>query len=145
MTEEGRRIRKAINWLIFQEVVDSETDLAMRLGYKKASLSQIINGKVPVSEKFVRKLCSLDENINFVWIMKGEGTLLKQNPTDNPITQQDITIPQAVWAVIQSQAQSLATKDRQIDDLIKALNTQIEESKKTAVRREEDVASAAAV
>ena len=65
-----QRVKKAINWLIFQEVADSEKALADLLGYTKSSFSQIVNGRVPISERFVKKLCGLDENINEVWIMK---------------------------------------------------------------------------
>lgn len=133
MTETGHRIRKAINWLIFQEIVDSDTDLAEKLGYKKASISQIINGKVPVSEKFVRNLCSLDENINSVWILTGEGTLLNTAPTapvDKPNGELNVSIPQPVWAVIEAQAQSLAARDRQVEELIALLRDEIAELKK---------------
>ena len=77
---ENQRIKKAINWLIFQGVAESEKELADLLGYTKSSFSQIVNGKVPLSEKFVKKLCGLDENINEVWILRGEGELFKNSP-----------------------------------------------------------------
>ena len=51
---ENQRIKKAINWLIFQGVAESEKELADLLGYTKSSFSQIVNGKVPLSEKFVK-------------------------------------------------------------------------------------------
>lgn len=89
-----QRIRKAINWLIFQDVAESEKEIADRLGYTKSSFSQIVNGKVPLSEKFVRKLCSLDENINDVWITNGEGSLLK---TDNPNGIDTVTPCLVLW------------------------------------------------
>ena len=73
--EQAKRIKKAINWLIYQEIAENERDLSERLGYTKSSFSQIVNGKVPLSEKFVRKLCSLDENLNSVWILTGEGDM----------------------------------------------------------------------
>ena len=73
--DTDRRIKKVINWLIFQELADNEKELAERLGYTKSSFSQLVNGKVPLSDKFVGKLCSLDENINSVWVMNGEGTM----------------------------------------------------------------------
>lgn len=71
------RLRKAINWLIFQEVAENERALAERLGYTKSSFSQIVNGKVPLSDRFLKSLCALDENINDVWIRTGEGGLFK--------------------------------------------------------------------
>lgn len=138
-----RRIKKVINWLIFQEVAESETALARMLGYQKSSFSQIVNGKVPLSEKFVKRLCSLDENINDVWILTGEGELLKTAPDDNLNGQTDISIPRSVWAVIEAQSASLSARDKQIDDLISLLKTQLSEKEKTVARRGDDVSSAA--
>lgn len=68
-----KRIKKVINWLIYKEIGESEKEIAERLGYTKSSFSQIVNGKVPLSDKFISKLCSLDENINLVWVQSGEG------------------------------------------------------------------------
>lgn len=138
--ELTQRIRKAINWLIFQDVAESEKEIADRLGYTKSSFSQIVNGKVPLSEKFVRKLCSLDENINDVWITSGEGSLLK---TDNPNGIEGVTIPAEVWAVVQAQTSSLAARDRQVDELINLLRSEIETLKKTTAPRGDDATSAA--
>lgn len=142
--ETKRRIKKVVNWLIFQEIVESETDLARTLGYQKSSFSQIVNGKVPLSEKFVKRLCALDENINDVWILTGEGNMLKTASVDNPNGQNDmVSIPRSVWAVIEAQSSSLTARDRQIDDLISLLRTQITEKEKTVARRDDAATSAA--
>lgn len=141
--ETKRRIKKVVNWLIFQEVVESETDLARTLGYQKSSFSQIVNGKVPLSEKFVKRLCALDENINDVWILTGDGNMLKTDSVDNPNGQNDaVSIPRSVWAVIEAQSASLTARDRQIDDLISLLRTQIIEKEKIVVRRDDAATSA---
>lgn len=139
MTEQTKRIRKAINWLIFSEVAESEKAVADMLGYTKSSFSQLVNGKVPLSEKFVNKLCSLDPNINDVYITKGEGNLLK---TDTPNGVNCISIPKAAWDVIQAQAQSLSVRDHQIDELITLLRDQAETAKKMLALRGEPVTSA---
>lgn len=68
-----KRLKKVINWLIFKEIAENERALSELLGYTKSSFSQIVTGKVPMSEKFMKKICSLDENINFVWLQSGEG------------------------------------------------------------------------
>lgn len=133
-----QRIKKAINWLIFQEVAESEKQLADLLGYTKSSFSQIVNGKVPLSEKFVKKLCGLDENINEVWVLKGEGSMFKNNPNGL----QTVEIPREAWSVIQTQADSLSARDRQIDELIRLLKDQLSESKKTYARQGGSVTSA---
>jgi phage repressor protein C with HTH and peptisase S24 domain len=71
-----QRIRKLVNWYIFQEYGKNDAEIAKKLGYTKSSFSQILRGKVPVSKIFVDKLCSLDPNINKVWI-SGKGAMLK--------------------------------------------------------------------
>ena len=77
--EELKRIKKVTNWLIFNEIGGSEKDIAEMLGYTKSSFSQLVNGKVPLSDKFIGKLCSLDANINLVWVHSGAGEMLLDN------------------------------------------------------------------
>lgn len=77
--EAIQRIRKVINWLIFQEIAENERALAELLGYTKSSFSQIVNGKVPLSGKFVKNICALDENINDVWVKTGHGQMFRDN------------------------------------------------------------------
>lgn len=79
MVDATQRVKKAINWLIFQEIAENERALADLLGYTKSSFSQIVNGKVPLSDKFIKALCSLDDNINEVWVKTGEGHLFKKD------------------------------------------------------------------
>lgn len=135
-----QRIKKVVNWLIFQGVAENERDLADKLGYTKSSFSQIVNGKVPLSEKFVKKLCSFDENINEVWVMDGTGTLF----SDSLNGENGVSIPASVWGVIQKQTESLSARDRQVDELIGMLKDQIQEYKKAAAQMEDRVISAAA-
>ena len=73
--EATRRIKKIINWLIYQEIAENERALSEMLGYTKSSFSQIVNGKVPLSEKFAKNLCGLDANLNSVWLLTGEGEM----------------------------------------------------------------------
>lgn len=136
-----KRIKKVINWLIYKEIGESEKEIAERLGYTKSSFSQIVNGKVPLSDKFISKLCSLDENINLVWVQSGEGEMFIEH---NLNSEQDVTIPASVWSVIQRQAQSLSSRDRQIEDLIAMLKEQVQENKKISARQDALATSAVA-
>lgn len=77
MEDTLRRIKKAVNWLIYCEIAENEKELAERLGYTKSSFSQIVNGRVPLSDKFIKNLCSLDGNINDVWIKSGTGEMFR--------------------------------------------------------------------
>lgn len=136
-----KRIKKVINWLIYKGIGESEKEIAERLGYTKSSFSQIVNGKVPLSDKFISKLCSLDENINLVWVQSGEGEMFIEH---NLNSEQDVTIPASVWSVIQRQAQSLSSRDRQIEDLIAMLKEQVQENKKISARQDALATSAVA-
>ena len=137
---EIQRIKKVVNWLIFMEYVDNERELSEKLGYTKSSFSQIINGRVPLSDKFVKKLCSIDDNINEVWITEGVGTMLKNSVEGADV----VTVPTKVWEVIQAQAESLKNRDKQIDELVELLKQQIAESKKIPAQQGGDAASAVA-
>jgi transcriptional regulator with XRE-family HTH domain len=78
-----QRVRKICKWLIFIDYADNDADLAKKLGYTKSSFSQIMNEKVPLSDKFVNTIVNSNENINIVWINDGEGDMLidKSNGT----------------------------------------------------------------
>lgn len=70
------RVIKVCKWLIFCEIAENNTDLAKKLGYSISSFSQILNEKVPLSDKFIDKLISLDKNINRDWITEGLNKML---------------------------------------------------------------------
>lgn len=75
------RVIKVVDWLIFEKIVTSRKDLALKMGYTESSMSQILNQKVPLSERFIKKLSILDERIDFNWILDGEGDMLKTKST----------------------------------------------------------------
>ena len=137
---ETQRVKKVINWLVFMEYAENERELAEKFGYTKSSFSQIVNGKVPLSERFVQKLASVDRNINEVWIMTGEGNMLNSVEAGTSV----VTIPANVWEVIQTQAESLKSKDKQIDELVALLKQQIAEGKKMPAQQGGNATSAVA-
>ena len=137
---ETQRVKKVINWLVFMEYAENERELAEKLGYTKSSFSQIVNGKVPLSERFVQKLASVDRNINEVCIMTGEGNMLNSVEAGTSV----VTIPANVWEVIQTQAESLKSKDKQIDELVALLKQQIAEGKKMPAQQGGNATSAVA-
>ena len=137
---ETQRVKKVINWLVFMEYAENERELAEKLGYTKSSFSQIVNGKVPLSERFVQKLASVDRNINEVWIMTGEGNMLNSVEAGTSV----VPIPANVWEVIQTQAESLKSKDKQIDELVALLKQQIAEGKKMPAQQGGNATSAVA-
>lgn len=70
------RIRKAIDWLIFENKVKTRRELAENLGYTESSLSQILNEKVSLSEKFIKKLSNFDKSLNRDWLLYEKGEMI---------------------------------------------------------------------
>ena len=69
--------------------------------------------------------------------------MFKSNPnSETSVT--GVTIPTNVWNVIQQQAESLAARDRQTDELIGMLKSQIADLKKEVARADGAVTSAVA-
>lgn len=79
LSPEILRLRKVISWLIYEDYAKNETNLAETLGYNKSSFSQVVNGKVPLSDRFLNKLYIFNTNINKNWIRTGEGTMLESD------------------------------------------------------------------
>lgn len=76
-----------------------------------------------------------------------EETTTVEEPTSEYLSNANktVSIPSDAWLVIKQQSASLESKDNQIDRVITLLENQISESKKTAVRPEENVICADAV
>lgn len=73
------RVIKIVDWVIYERIVKNRRELAEILGYTESSLSQILNGKVPLSDKFIKKLSSIDSRINEEWITSESGNMLRSN------------------------------------------------------------------
>ena len=86
MTEKDR-IKKVIFWLISQDIIKNQEDLAHRMGYNPSSLSQIVTGIKPLSKKFARKLASISDKINIDYLFGGDDMLKKSKV----VQQQDLT------------------------------------------------------
>ena len=70
-------VRKIVAWCISQGYAASQRELAGIMGYKESSFSQILNGHVPVSDKFLNRLSILDERINIDWVKTGYGEMIQ--------------------------------------------------------------------
>lgn len=73
---ELERVIRVVNWLILEQKVESRRDLAEKLGYTESSMSQILNGKVKLSGKFIKKLSDYHPDINEEWVRDGKGNML---------------------------------------------------------------------
>lgn len=76
---EQQRVRNVVRWLIYKGYAENETQLGQLMNYGKTGFSQLVNGRVNISNKFIDKLCSVDKNINKDWITTGAGEMLKDD------------------------------------------------------------------
>ncbi|MGG5577693.1 hypothetical protein ACPDHL_10165 [Myroides sp. C15-4] len=75
-----QRLNEAIKWVVFEGLAKNHTDLAQKLGYKKSSFSQIINGRVNISTSFINRLVTFAPILNRKWLLSGEGSLFLSQP-----------------------------------------------------------------
>ena len=79
-------------------------------------------------------------DVNVEWLITGEGDMLKNSVDSEYLLNSDkefnttVVLPISAWKVIQAQVESLSVRDRQIDELIKLLKSQMEENRKNDVR-----------
>ena len=75
---ENERLKKMILWLISQDIINSQEDLANKLNYNSSSISQIVTGIKPISRKFANNLAKLSDKINIDYLF-GEGEMIKSD------------------------------------------------------------------
>lgn len=74
---DGKRIKRAINWLISQGRFSSQKEIGEKIGITNRSyLSQLVNSDVPPVE-FVNKFTTLAPEISASWLLYNEGEMLK--------------------------------------------------------------------
>lgn len=115
-----QRLKKLCKWLIYIGYAENEAELASKLGYTKSSFSQIMNEKVPLSDKFIDKICAVDNNINKVWIKTEKGSLIKGEHEANGevITSEDNSLQiDLLLEKIKFQSEQIEFYKKQVDYL----------------------------
>lgn len=110
-------------------------------GLNKASFEKMVglsNGAVDkmganTRHSTVDKISKTFPEINRDWLMTGKGNMLNEGASNNGV----VEISAEAWNVIKKQADSLASKDRQVEELISIL-------KKANVRADDNAVSVGA-
>lgn len=79
------RLKKIVAWLLDKKDATSQKSLANMLGYNPSSFSQILNGRVPVSGKFLNRLVVMEPCINLEWVRTGKGEMLLEKTMDDDL------------------------------------------------------------
>ena len=127
---EIQRIKKVVAWLIFQENLNSQKELAEKMGYTESSMSNILNENVPLSGNFIKKIAMMNDSINEDWILTGKGEMIKYSISQSNVNGDNI------------QGHSVSVNKTQTDkfiDLLKTKDEQINKSQKQIDKSQEQI------
>lgn len=134
------RIKLVVKWLIGTGIARNQEAIGRLMGYSnKSSFSQILNDKVSLPNDFIDRLCSLNENINFVWIKDGTGNMITDISTSNSPSSQDRLVADTLFNRSDTIALRLLDKLDEKDNIISEKEAKIEELLKENGRLEERI------
>lgn len=93
--EIGKRIRKAINYVVFVENLINQREVAELIGKDKDNLSKALKGDLSYTNIYIEALCNKYTLFNKEWFYNGIGKMIDSetpNITDTPISTHDIKI-----------------------------------------------------
>lgn len=113
-----------------------QVDVAEKIGVKNTYLSDLINGRSPVSELFTDKLVSAF-SVNREYLNTGQGEIFEGDKKEEQNPPDMITMSREVFELIKKQSDTILSQQRTIEMMQ-------EERKKMLVRAEDVAISAAA-
>lgn len=75
----NQRLNQTITALKERRRIHSASDFARILGVDKGDLSRIVNGKRPISQRFVESVLENFPEVNADWLLNGAGEMLKNS------------------------------------------------------------------
>lgn len=122
------RIKLVVKWLIGTGVAKNQEAIGRLMGYSnKSSFSQILNDKVSLPNDFIDRLCTLNDNINKVWIKEEIGNMITDISTSNSPSSEDRLIPDTSFNHSDAIALRLLDKLDEKDNIISVKEAKIEE------------------
>jgi hypothetical protein len=77
--EMGQRIRRAINYIVYIEDLNSRQDAAQLLEKDSGNLSKAIKGFVTYAKTYYTAICAKYQSFNKDWFATGMGEMLKSD------------------------------------------------------------------
>lgn len=82
---ESKRLKEFIDYLKYNKTIYNETDFCEKAGFVKSFLSDMKNGKKKITEQSVMKIVLAFPFVNPLWLLYGEGEMLKSDDTNNAV------------------------------------------------------------
>lgn len=120
MTQEcdNSRMQMAYNYLYNNGKVHSVSDLAIKMGRSRTSVSKALNGeKNYLTDKFLIAFTRTFVDISLDWLLTGEGEMLITNYADESQGATQIDQSSLVNATIAAKDETIASKDQTIESL----------------------------
>lgn len=90
MNERLKRVNDVVGYLKREGIVDSQKDMAGKIGFSIGHVCCVLGGKYPLTVRFVNRVCRLDERLNAEWVFTGEGEMVK-GEEPSPIAVQQVS------------------------------------------------------
>lgn len=128
---DSDKLKQLIKRLVFENIVDSQSDFAKQLGYERSTISGMVNGKKPITDSFANKV-SETFNVNIDWLRMEQGEMFKNSQKIGDITGSNNTAvagngnhvnseTDKFLDLLKTQTEMLQKRDAQIDELIALL------------------------
>lgn len=115
--------------------IKKQDDIAEKTGYNKSSISEILNGKVPLSDKFIQ-IFAAKYNVNEIWIYTGEGEVFNNSkpsePDENPKSSDELV--KTLEILLKMKDETIKMKDSEIGLRDKTIATLQEIIKKRGLK-----------
>lgn len=98
----------------------NDNRVTIDLGISVGTLGKSRKSGRDLSTKNIELILNYYTDINRLWLLTGEGEMLKGNVEPSQ-ERETITIDKEAWEVIRLQAKSLDRKDAQVDELIQII------------------------
>ena len=124
-----RRIDRLLEYLSRKGI--SENKATVECGLAKGLIYQAKTGRADIGNKAVEKILATYSDLNRVWLLTGEGSMLNESETENPVVEepQDKSIADKLFALVESQQRDIKTllamlkeKDEEISRLREELD-----------------------
>ncbi len=122
---ENKQLKNVIFWLQSQGYISSQKDLAKKLGYNEAFVSQMVIGKKAVSGNFIEKIILFSEGKVNADYLNGMDVPMLISDVEQVEPSNMSQIPAANQKYIEALESLLTYKDKEIAEL-KALKAELE-------------------